>query len=606
MKYTELKTNLATVMQALDDVMPLLNRIMDTMHLVTAIQILLSLSVFQRAKKAEEPPKIKMSDVRGCDEVHKEVEEILEFLRSPEKFQEVGASFPKGFIFSGPPGTGKTMMARAIAAEAGVSFFYAAASSFEEKFVGMGASRLRKLFEKAKKDSPCIVFIDEIDSLCPKRSEMRYSWERQTPNQLLELLDGFDKTQILFICATNTLEALDPALLRPGRLDRVIHFTPPSFQGRVDILSLYLAEVKSEESVDCKKLAQCTEGMTGSELQNIVNIAAIRCATTGRECVTNDDLDWARNRVLMGLQNKSLGLTQHDKLLTAVQKAGQAIVNKALQHTDELHQVTIIPHGAKLGATVHAPKPDAVSLTFNEIQSQLQVLLASRAAEELVFGAEEVSTGVTEDLQRASKLACRVVCEYGMGGLGPVMWKNSPAGEATKRSIDREVAGVIQQHHQKTKAVLENHQWQLHAVIIALLNEDTLSADRITQLFENTATNTEAPDWKSLTSSHDSHTTTQVATTTTTNAYTHRTPPTLQMHSYNHRRSSARWVQTPTLFPTLSHCNPFGQFSPVVWLSMAHLLFRLRHSTLLQTIPTVCRHSVTWLTPAFQHLLRIK
>ena len=361
------------------------------------------------------------NDVKGCDEAKQELQEIVEYLKNPDLFTRLGGKLPKGVLLSGPPGTGKTLLARAVAGEAGVPFFYRAGSEFEEMFVGVGSKRVRQLFSAAKKKTPCIVFIDEIDAVGTSRKAFE-TQSRKTLNQLLTEMDGFEQNEgIIVIAATNIPEQLDPALTRPGRFDRLIHVPNPDIGGRREILAHYLSDKPVEADVDVESLARGTSGFSGAELFNLVNMACVQAAVTGETTITSELLDWAKDRIVMGVERKSAVLTEESKRLTAYHEAGHAIVALRTPGAMPVHKATIVPRGSALGMVTQLPDKDETSITRKQLLARLDVCMGGRVAEELIFGKDEVTTGALSDLQQATRLATYMVGEVGLSSLvGPV------------------------------------------------------------------------------------------------------------------------------------------------------------------------------------------
>jgi ATP-dependent metalloprotease len=373
------------------------------------------------------------NDVKGCDEAKQELQEIVEYLKNPDKFTKLGGKLPKGVLLSGPPGTGKTLLARAVAGEAGVPFFYRAGSEFEEMFVGVGSKRVRQLFAAAKKKTPCIIFIDEIDAIGTSRKAFE-TQSRKTLNQLLTEMDGFEQNEgVIVIAATNIPEQLDPALTRPGRFDRMIHVGNPDIGGRREILTHYLADKPCDADVDVESLARGTAGFSGAELANLVNVAAVQAAVTGETSIGGALLEWAKDRIIMGVERKSAVLTEESKRLTAYHEAGHAVVALRTPGAMPVHKATIVPRGSALGMVTQLPDKDETSITRKQLLARLDVCMGGRVAEELIFGRDEVTTGAISDLQQATRLAAYMVAEVGLSDLvGPVHVDSMSKGGRSK------------------------------------------------------------------------------------------------------------------------------------------------------------------------------
>jgi len=459
--------------------------------------------------KAEQPEKsVKtFADVLGADEAVEELQEVVSYLKSPERFTRLGGKLPKGILLTGEPGTGKTLLAKAIAGEAGVPFFYRAGSEFEEMFVGVGARRVRALFSAAKKKAPCIVFIDEIDAVGGNRK----SWDansRKTLNQLLVEMDGFEANEgVIVLAATNLPETLDGALTRPGRFDRVVHVPMPDVGGRRAILGHYLGDKPTAADVDVAALARGTGGLSGAELFNLINVAAIRAAVLDKERIDASLLDWARDRVLMGQERKSAQLTEESRRLTAYHEGGHAIV---AVHTDAampIHKATVMPRGSALGMVMQLPDKDETSLSLRQMRARLDVAMGGRVAEELVFGADWVTSGARSDLKQATSLARHMVTECGMSDrVGPmyVAEGSGRKGSAeTERVVDEEVRRMLRESYERVRSLLQAKQSELHALAKALLERETLTAAEVHQVLAKVAeaspaSSELAPDGSSL------------------------------------------------------------------------------------------------------------
>ncbi|MGA6829031.1 ATP-dependent zinc metalloprotease FtsH [Nitrospira sp. NS4] len=447
----------------------------------------------------EERKKVTFSDVAGVEEAKEEVLEIIEFLKDPRKFQKLGGRIPKGVLIVGPPGTGKTLLAKAIAGEAGVPFFSISGSDFVEMFVGVGASRVRDLFEQGKKHAPCIIFIDEIDAVGRLRGAGLgggHDEREQTLNQLLVEMDGFDTTEgVILIAATNRPDVLDPALLRPGRFDRQVVVNRPDLRGRTEILKVHTKKVPVAANVELEKIARGTPGFSGADLENLVNEAALWAARLNKKEVEVIDFEMAKDKVLMGAERKSLVLTDEEKRTTAYHEAGHALMAKLLPGTDPVHKVTIIPRGRALGVTMQLPTDDRHNYSKDFLYNNLAILMGGRVAEELVL--HHVTTGAGNDLERATDLARKMVCEWGMSEkLGPLTFGRKEEeiflGReiATKRDfseqvaleIDHEVRRLVTENYERAKRLLTEHMTSLKALAEALLEKEVLDAPEIDQI----------------------------------------------------------------------------------------------------------------------------
>ena len=446
----------------------------------------------------EKTGRVTFDDVAGIDEAKQELEEIVEFLRDPQKFQRLGGKIPKGCLLVGPPGTGKTLLARSIAGEANVPFFTISGSDFVEMFVGVGASRVRDMFEQGKKHAPCIIFIDEIDAVGRHRGAGLGGGNderEQTLNQLLVEMDGFEANEgVILIAATNRPDVLDPALLRPGRFDRQVVVPNPDVNGREKILRVHMRKVPLGPDVDAKIIARGTPGFSGADLANLVNEAALLAARAGKRVVTQHDFEMAKDKVLMGAERRSMAMTDEEKELTAYHEAGHALVGLYVEGNDPLHKVTIIPRGRALGVTMSLPERDRYGFKKKEIHGKLAMMFGGRAAEELIYGDENVTTGAGNDIQQATNLARRMVTEWGMSEkLGPLRYnenqdevflghsvaRQQSISEATARLIDEEVRRIIDEAENKALQVLRDHMDDLHRLARGLLEYETLSADEV-------------------------------------------------------------------------------------------------------------------------------
>jgi cell division protease FtsH len=449
----------------------------------------------------EKHGRVTFEDVAGIDEAKAELEEIVDFLKDPQKFQRLGGKIPKGCLLVGPPGTGKTLLARAIAGEANVPFFTISGSDFVEMFVGVGASRVRDMFEQAKKNAPCIVFIDEIDAVGRHRGAGLGGGNderEQTLNQLLVEMDGFEANEgVILIAATNRPDVLDPALLRPGRFDRQVVVPNPDIGGREMIIKVHMRKVPLAPDVNPHVLARGTPGFSGADLANLVNEAALRAARVGKRLVTMADFEYAKDKVMMGTERRSMAMTDEEKKLTAYHEAGHALVAMNVPKSDPLHKVTIIPRGRALGVTMQLPERDHLSHTKLYLESRLVILFGGRTAEELVFGPENVTTGASNDIQVATQMARAMITAYGMSDklgrvryqaneqevfLGHAVTQTQNVSEATAQIIDQEVRRLIEEAEAHARRILTEHLDDLHTVAKALLEYETLSKDEIHQV----------------------------------------------------------------------------------------------------------------------------
>lgn len=455
-----------------------------------------------RARRYDEDNiKITFKDVAGADEAKQELEEVVEFLKHPKKYNDLGAKIPKGVLLYGPPGTGKTLLAKAVAGEAGVPFFSISGSDFVEMFVGVGASRVRDLFEQAKKSAPCIVFIDEIDAVGRQRGAGLgggHDEREQTLNQLLVEMDGFGANEgIIMIAATNRPDILDPALLRPGRFDRQIVVDRPDIKGRQEILKVHVKGKPISPEVELGVIARRTPGFTGADLSNLVNEAALMAARKNKNKIDMPEMEEAAERVIMGPERRSRVISDKEKRLTAYHEGGHTLVGMLLDNTDPVHKVTIIPRGRAGGYTLSLPKEDRYYATRSEMLDELKVLLGGRVAEALVL--KEISSGASSDLQRATSLARQMICEYGMSPeLGPMTFghrqdqvflgrdigRDKDYSEEVAAKIDKEIRKFIDEAYQKTESLLNENMDKLHLIADALIERETLEGEEIDQLMK--------------------------------------------------------------------------------------------------------------------------
>jgi cell division protease FtsH len=441
--------------------------------------------------------RVTFKDVAGVEEAKEELEEIIEFLKDPQKFQKLGGKIPKGVLMVGPPGTGKTLLAKAVAGEANVPFFSISGSDFVEMFVGVGASRVRDLFEQGKKNAPCIIFIDEIDAVGRHRGAGLgggHDEREQTLNQLLVEMDGFESNDgVILMASTNRPDVLDPALLRPGRFDRRVVVGRPDVRGREGILKVHTRKIPLDENVDISVIARGTPGFTGADLANIVNEAALNAARYNKKVVTMSDFEIAKDKVLMGAERKSMVLSDAEKKLTAYHEAGHTLVGLKVPSADPVHKVSIIPRGMALGVTQQLPEGDRHSYTKEYILSQIAILMGGRIAEELYFGADHVTTGASNDIERATELARSMVCEYGMSELGPLTFgkkeeqiflgreisQHRDYSEDTAIKIDQEVKKIIANQYELARTVITENSEAMVRLSETLLEHETLDGVQI-------------------------------------------------------------------------------------------------------------------------------
>jgi len=450
----------------------------------------------------ERQGRVTFADVAGIDEAREELEEIVEFLKDPQRFSKLGGQIPKGALLVGSPGTGKTLLARAIAGEAGVPFFTISGSDFVEMFVGVGASRVRDMFEQAKKNAPCIVFIDEIDAVGRHRGHglgNSNDEREQTLNQLLVEMDGFEANEgIIIIAATNRPDVLDPALLRPGRFDRQVVVPIPDIDGREKILAVHMKKVPLAPDVNPRVIARGTPGFSGADLANLVNEAALLAARRNKRLVAMQEFEDAKDKVMMGAERRSMVMTEDEKKMTAYHEAGHAIVSVHEPASDPIHKATIIPRGRALGMVMRLPERDNYSYHRDKMHANLSVSMGGRVAEELVFGHDKVSSGASSDISYATNLARNMVTKWGMSDkLGPLQYEDAYDGylgmggtqrtmmsDETNKLIDSEIRGLVDGAHAKAKAVLTDHREQLELLAQALLEYETLTGDEIKQLLD--------------------------------------------------------------------------------------------------------------------------
>jgi cell division protease FtsH len=449
----------------------------------------------------EDQIKTTFADVAGCDEAKEEVTELVDYLKDPSRFQKLGGRIPKGVLMVGPPGTGKTLLAKAIAGEAKVPFFTISGSDFVEMFVGVGASRVRDMFEQAKKAAPCIIFIDEIDAVGRQRGAGLgggHDEREQTLNQMLVEMDGFDGNEgIIVIAATNRPDVLDPALLRPGRFDRQVVVGLPDVRGREQILKVHMRKVPLGDGVDASLIARGTPGFSGADLANLVNEAALFAARNNRRVVSMDEFEKAKDKILMGTERRSMVMTEKEKEMTAYHEAGHAIVGRLVPEHDPVYKVSIIPRGRALGVTMYLPEQDRHSHSKRFLESMISSLFGGRIAEELIYGSEAVSTGASNDIERATNLARKMVTQWGFSEkLGPLLYaeeegevflgrsvtKNKHMSEDTVKMIDQEIREFIDRNYVRAKQLIEENMDILHAMKDCLMQYETIDAKQIDDL----------------------------------------------------------------------------------------------------------------------------
>ncbi|WP_304169018.1 ATP-dependent zinc metalloprotease FtsH [Phenylobacterium aquaticum] len=463
----------------------------------------------------ENKNRVTFDDVAGVDEAKEELTEIVDFLKDPQKYQRLGGKIPKGALMVGPPGTGKTLLGRAVAGEAGVPFFYISGSDFVEMFVGVGASRVRDMFEQAKKNSPCIIFIDEIDAVGRHRGAGLGGGNderEQTLNQLLVEMDGFDPNEaIIVIASTNRPDVLDPALLRPGRFDRQVVVPNPDVGGRERILRVHMKNVPLASDVDVRTIARGTPGFSGADLANLVNEAALTAARKNRRMVLHRDFEEAKDRVMMGAERKSMAMSEDEKRLTAYHEGGHALVALNVPATDPVHKATIIPRGRALGMVMQLPERDQLSMSYEQMTSRLTILMGGRMAEEIIFGKEKITSGASSDIDQATKLARAMVTKWGFSDklgvvsygenqdevfLGHSVSRTQSVSEETSKLIDAEVKALVQTGFDEARRILTTKLDDLHTLAKALLEYETLTGDEIINVIKGVAPNRADPEAK--------------------------------------------------------------------------------------------------------------
>ena len=451
--------------------------------------------------QGEDQVKVTFADVAGCEEAKDDVTELVEFLKSPAKFQRLGGHIPKGILMVGPPGTGKTLLAKAIAGEAKVPFFSISGSDFVEMFVGVGASRVRDMFETAKKHSPCIIFIDEIDAVGRHRGAGLgggHDEREQTLNQLLVEMDGFEGNEgIILIAATNRPDVLDPALLRPGRFDRQVVVPLPDLKGREQILQVHMRKVPLDDDVDARVIARGTPGFSGADLANLVNESALFAARENSKTVAQSHFEKAKDKIMMGAERKSMAMSEDDKRLTAYHEAGHAIVGRIVPEHDPVYKVTIIPRGRALGVTMFLPEEDKYSMSRQQLRSQLASLFGGRVAEEIIYGKDQVTTGASNDIERASQIARNMVTKWGLSDkMGPLAYgenedevflgrsvtQHKHISDETHRQLDQEVRAFIDDAYQEAMRILVENRDKLETMADALMRYETIDTHQIDQI----------------------------------------------------------------------------------------------------------------------------
>ncbi|MBT0586520.1 ATP-dependent zinc metalloprotease FtsH [Alteromonas oceanisediminis] len=449
----------------------------------------------------EDQIKTTFADVAGCDEAKEDVSELVDFLRDPSKFQKLGGKIPKGVLMVGPPGTGKTLLAKAIAGEAKVPFFTISGSDFVEMFVGVGASRVRDMFEQAKKSAPCIIFIDEIDAVGRQRGAGLgggHDEREQTLNQMLVEMDGFEGHEgIIVIAATNRPDVLDPALLRPGRFDRQVVVGLPDIRGREQILKVHMRKVPISDNVEPSVIARGTPGFSGADLANLVNEAALFAARSNKRLVAMEEFDKAKDKIMMGSERKSMVMTEEEKTMTAYHEAGHAIVGRVVPEHDPVYKVSIIPRGRALGVTMYLPEQDRVSHSKQHLESMISSLFGGRIAEQIIYGDDKVTTGASNDIERATDIARKMVTQWGLSSkMGPMLYaeeegevflgrsmsKAKNMSDDTARAIDAEIKSLIDRNYERAEKILKEHIDILHSMKDALMKYETIDAKQIDDL----------------------------------------------------------------------------------------------------------------------------
>ncbi|WP_420932955.1 ATP-dependent zinc metalloprotease FtsH [Alteromonas sp. A081] len=461
----------------------------------------------------EDQIKTTFADVAGCDEAKEDVSELVDFLRDPSKFQKLGGKIPKGVLMVGPPGTGKTLLAKAIAGEAKVPFFSISGSDFVEMFVGVGASRVRDMFEQAKKAAPCIIFIDEIDAVGRKRGAGLgggHDEREQTLNQMLVEMDGFEGHEgIIVIAATNRPDVLDPALLRPGRFDRQVIVGLPDIRGREQILKVHMRKVPIADNVEASLIARGTPGFSGADLANLVNEAALFAARGNKRVVAMEEFEKAKDKIMMGSERKSMVMSESEKEMTAYHEAGHAIVGRLVPEHDPVYKVSIIPRGRALGVTMYLPEKDRVSHSKQHLESMISSLFGGRIAEQIIYGDDKVTTGASNDIERATEIARKMVTQWGLSTkMGPMLYaedegevflgksmsKASSMSDDTARAIDAEIKSLIDRNYDRAQQILEDNKDVLHTMKDALMKYETIDAKQIDDLMNRTDVRPPA-DW---------------------------------------------------------------------------------------------------------------
>jgi len=472
---------------------------------------------------SDDQVKVTLDDVAGADEAKEEVGEIVDFLRAPEKYQNLGGNIPRGVLMVGPPGTGKTLLAKAIAGEAKVPFFSISGSDFVEMFVGVGASRVRDMFEQAKAHSPCIIFIDEIDAVGRSRGSGMGGGNderEQTLNQMLVEMDGFEGNEgVIVIAATNRADVLDPALLRPGRFDRQVTVGLPDVRGREQILKVHMRKVPMDEDVQPAVIARGTPGFSGADLANLVNEAALFAARENDRVVTQKHFEKAKDKILMGVERKSMVMSEKERKLTAYHEAGHAIVGYVVPEHDPVYKVSIMPRGRALGVTMYLPEEDSYSYSKRKLESQLSSLYGGRIAEEMIFGKEAVTTGASNDIMRATQIARNMVTKWGLSEkLGPLMYeeedngsimgtsRNANVSGEISKEIDEEIRVFIDRNYQRAEKILTENLSVLHAMAETLLHYETIDIDQIKKLMAGEEPG-EPKDWQDRSSEKDDNNT---------------------------------------------------------------------------------------------------